>query len=83
MIREYFHMHEVGVAGAQEQYRDGTLLRKSQVNFWDFEQTGMYSPRQRPFQVQEIPFALLASITPQGKMLRSDWRAIRKCVRAI
>jgi DOMON domain/Copper type II ascorbate-dependent monooxygenase, N-terminal domain len=40
VISEIFHMHNRGSAAVQYQIRDGNIVHQSNVNFFDFDQTG-------------------------------------------
>jgi hypothetical protein len=51
VMQEYLHMHESAKMAVQQHFRDGKELRRSQVNYWDYLQTGLFAPRQRPFQI--------------------------------
>ena len=51
VIREYLHMHKTGERMYNNQYRDGRLLRRGVVDFFDFDQSGSYSTVQPPFEI--------------------------------
>ena len=42
VIGEFFHMHNRGSAAVQYQIRDNQVIRQANVNFFDFEQAGMF-----------------------------------------
>ncbi|KAL3908590.1 MAG: hypothetical protein SGILL_008427 [Bacillariaceae sp.] len=52
VLREYLHMHEVGLRMTNEQIRDGAVLRTANVEFWEFEQNGNAVVQQDPFTVK-------------------------------
>ena len=51
VIREYLHMHKTGERMYNNQYRDGRLLRRGVVDFFDFDQSGAFSTVQPPFEI--------------------------------
>ena len=51
VIREYLHMHQTGERMYNNQYRNGKLLRRGVVDFFDFDQSGSYSTIQPPFDI--------------------------------
>ncbi|KAL3915379.1 MAG: hypothetical protein SGILL_005685 [Bacillariaceae sp.] len=51
VLREYLHMHEVGLRMTNEQIRDGEVLRSANVEFWEFAQNGNAVVQQDSFTV--------------------------------
>jgi DOMON domain/Copper type II ascorbate-dependent monooxygenase, N-terminal domain/Copper type II ascorbate-dependent monooxygenase, C-terminal domain len=43
VIGEFFHMHNRGSAAVQYQIRNNQVIRQANVNFFDFDQAGMYA----------------------------------------
>jgi hypothetical protein len=41
-IGEFFHMHNRGTAAVQYQIRNNEVIRQANINFFDFDQAGMY-----------------------------------------
>jgi hypothetical protein len=41
VINEAFHMHTFGSTAVQNQIRNGEVVRQANVNFFDFDQSGM------------------------------------------
>jgi len=52
ILREYLHMHAVGAAASNELVRDGTVVHKSKIEFFNFQQQGNQAVQQMPFQVE-------------------------------
>ncbi|KAG7357085.1 copper type II ascorbate-dependent monooxygenase [Nitzschia inconspicua] len=52
VLREYLHMHEVGLRITNEQIRDGEIVHKAAVEHWEFHQNGNAAVQQGSFVVQ-------------------------------
>ena len=52
VLREYLHMHMTGSAMYNAQIRDGKIIHKGSVEFYDFSQSGMFSVIQEPFDIR-------------------------------
>ena len=52
VFRELLHMHEKGVTMTNTQFRDGQPIRSGSVEFYDFDQAGIYSVIQDSFTMQ-------------------------------
>lgn len=51
VYREVLHMHENGKTMQNQQIRNGEIVRKGAVQYYDFEQQGGFEVIQEPFQV--------------------------------
>jgi hypothetical protein len=51
VLREYLHMHASGARMTNEQIRDGAVLRKATVDYWEFMQNGNAIVQQNPYTV--------------------------------
>jgi hypothetical protein len=52
VLREYLHLHETGKRIVNEQIRNGEVIRKAQVEHWDFHQNGNVAVQQEPYAVK-------------------------------
>jgi len=52
VIREFLHMHANGVAATNELIRDGDVVHRGEIQYFDFEQQGNMAVQQQPYQVQ-------------------------------
>jgi dopamine beta-monooxygenase len=52
VLREYLHMHETGLRITNEQIRDGEVVRKGNIDHWDFHQNGDAAVQQDEFVVK-------------------------------
>ena len=52
VIREGLHMHKTGRSMYNYQSRDGAVIRVGAVDYFDFDQQGLYSVPQAPFQIE-------------------------------
>ena len=52
VFRELLHMHEKGLTMTNTQVRDGAPIRSGSVEFYDFEQAGVYSVIQDSFALK-------------------------------
>lgn len=51
VLVEGLHMHQKGLTMSNEHIRDGQVIRRSEVQYYDFAQQGAYSVQQPPFQI--------------------------------
>jgi Copper type II ascorbate-dependent monooxygenase, C-terminal domain/Copper type II ascorbate-dependent monooxygenase, N-terminal domain len=51
VIRSTFHMHKTGIQASNEQIRNGTVVNKAAVEFFDFAQQGDHLVQADPFKV--------------------------------
>lgn len=51
VIQETLHMHMTGVSMANVHIRNGQVIRRGKVDFWDFEQQGDLAVVQPPYQL--------------------------------
>lgn len=52
VLRESLHMHQKGLTMSNDHMRDGQLIRRADVSYYDFSQQGAYSVQQPPFEIQ-------------------------------
>jgi Copper type II ascorbate-dependent monooxygenase, C-terminal domain len=52
VLREYLHMHQVGLRITNEQIRDGEVIHTASVEHWEFHQNGNAAVQQGSFVVQ-------------------------------
>jgi Copper type II ascorbate-dependent monooxygenase, C-terminal domain/Copper type II ascorbate-dependent monooxygenase, N-terminal domain len=52
VIRERLHMHAAGVSMANSQIRNGEVIHRGQIEYWDFAQSGLYDVQQPSFTMQ-------------------------------
>ena len=52
MYKEILHMHEVGVTMFNEVIRDGEVMRRASVDYFDFEQAGLHEVQQDTFTIK-------------------------------
>jgi DOMON domain/Copper type II ascorbate-dependent monooxygenase, C-terminal domain/Copper type II ascorbate-dependent monooxygenase, N-terminal domain len=51
VLREYLHMHSTGARITNEQIREGVVVRKASVEYWEFDQNGNTAVQQNPYNV--------------------------------
>jgi Copper type II ascorbate-dependent monooxygenase, N-terminal domain/DOMON domain/Copper type II ascorbate-dependent monooxygenase, C-terminal domain len=52
VLREYLHMHEVGLRMTNEIIRNGDVVHKAAVEYWEFDQNGNAAVQQGSFVIQ-------------------------------
>jgi dopamine beta-monooxygenase len=52
VIREYLHMHKIGVSMSNTQIRDGQVVHQGIIEYWDFNQQGNMVVQQPSFEMQ-------------------------------
>jgi hypothetical protein len=52
VLREYLHMHQVGLRMTNEQIRDSEVVHSASVEHWEYEQNGNAAVQQGSFVVQ-------------------------------
>ena len=52
VVREYLHMHESGARIMNEHIRNGEVIRRASLDFWEFHQNGNAPIQQDPFVIQ-------------------------------
>jgi hypothetical protein len=52
VYKEVLHMHEVGVAMFNEVIRDGEVMRRASVDYFDFPQAGLHEVQQNTFTIR-------------------------------
>jgi hypothetical protein len=53
VFKEALHMHRTGQSMLNYQMRNGNIVRMSQVQFYDFDQQGLYAVQGEPFQIEQ------------------------------
>jgi Copper type II ascorbate-dependent monooxygenase, C-terminal domain/Copper type II ascorbate-dependent monooxygenase, N-terminal domain len=51
VIRSHLHMHKTGIQASTEHIRNGTVVNKATVEFFDFAQQGIQSVQAGPYKV--------------------------------
>jgi hypothetical protein len=51
VLREYLHMHQTGARMTNEQIRNGSVIRKAEIDYWEFQQNGNAAMQQDPYTV--------------------------------
>lgn len=52
VYKEVLHMHEVGVTMFNEVIRDGEVMRRASVDYFDFDQAGLHEVQQGTFTIK-------------------------------
>jgi Copper type II ascorbate-dependent monooxygenase, C-terminal domain len=52
VLREYLHMHEIGMRITNEQIRGDEVLRAGHIEHWEFEQNGNAAVQQASFVIK-------------------------------
>jgi hypothetical protein len=53
VVKEGLHMHSYGKRVVNEVHRNGKVIHKSFIDYWDFDQNGTPSQQNAPYQVQK------------------------------